>query len=257
MTGTHAAWLCYQRRRRGREAPHVRQAHPAPRRTGNAPPSPRESEPGLNPVSGQKSLRFLTKNPLTARGAEAQLALYPPPAGQCEDDSPLRRLLCFWPERTESSFYSEYVSPLSVQTLPQETGAPRRCPGPGGVRPRLADSRACPRPGFQPVSAPPAFRRRASRPRWRSRCLWIQGSVLSRRLPGRNRYSRLTSACPGALHRTHSSWLGDGVPAARGARPPACSPPPSVQGDVHRSQLAGVGTGALGLQCRRAGVGGG
>lgn len=91
--GAHAAWLCYQRRRRGREAPHVRQAHPAPRRTGNAPPSPRESEPGLNPVSGQKSLRFLTKNPLTARGAEAQLALYPPPAGQCEDDSPLRRLL--------------------------------------------------------------------------------------------------------------------------------------------------------------------
>lgn len=91
--GAHAAWLCYQRRRRGREAPHVRQAHPAPRRTGNATPSPRESEPGLNPVSGQKSLRFLTKNPLTARGAEAQLALYPPPAGQCEDDSPLRRLL--------------------------------------------------------------------------------------------------------------------------------------------------------------------
>lgn len=117
---------------------------------------------------------------------------------------------------------------------------PRRCPAPAGRQPCVPEAR------FPAGFLPPAFRRRASRPRWRSRCLWIQGSVLSRRLPERNRYSRLTSACPGALHRTHSLRLGDGVPAARGARPPACSPPPSVQGDVHRSQLAGVGTGTLG-----------
>lgn len=117
---------------------------------------------------------------------------------------------------------------------------PRRHPAPAGRQPCVPEAR------FPAGFLPPAFRRRASRPRWRSRCLWIQGSVLSRRLPGRNRHSRHTSVCPGALHRTHSLRLGDGVPAARGARPPACSPPPSVQGDVHRSQLAGVGTGTLG-----------
>lgn len=117
---------------------------------------------------------------------------------------------------------------------------PRWRPAPAGRQPCVPEAR------FPAGFLPPAFRRRASRPRWRSRCLWIQGSVLSRRLPGRNRHSRHTSVCPGALHRTHSLRLGDGVPAARGARPPVCSPPPSVQGDVHRSQLAGVGTGTLG-----------
>lgn len=103
--------------------------------------------------------------------------------------------------------------PLACKPSRRKPGRPGSIPAPAGRQPCVPEAR------FPADFLPPAFRRRASRPRWRSRCLWIQGSVLSRRLPGRNRRSRLTSACPGALHCTRSSWPGDAVPAARGAHP--------------------------------------